>query len=64
MVDVFARSGEKPKPIELPYMFDLPQIVVPSFVYNAAICGLCCALSWHVLNIASDLLKKVRRPQL
>lgn len=44
-------------------MPELPQIIVPVFVYNAALCGLATMLSWHVLNIATGLLKKARRPQ-
>jgi hypothetical protein len=37
---------------------ELPQIVVPLFLYQATLCALAAALSWHALSFAQKLLKQ------
>jgi hypothetical protein len=41
-------------------LIDLPQLIVPAWLFNAAISGLVCATTWHVLTIVAQLRKQAR----
>jgi hypothetical protein len=38
-------------------MVDLPQVELPSLIYNSLVCGLASALAWHAINVITVILK-------
>jgi hypothetical protein len=42
-------------------VLDLPHVVIPAVLYNALICALATAASWHLMSIALDFVRRVRR---
>jgi hypothetical protein len=38
-------------------MAELPQVELPSLVYNALVCGLGSALAWHAMNLITAIVK-------
>jgi hypothetical protein len=39
-------------------MAELPQLELPSVVYNSLVCGLASALASHAINVISAILKR------
>jgi hypothetical protein len=38
-------------------MLELPQVELPSLVYNSLVCGLGSALAWHAINLITAIVK-------
>jgi hypothetical protein len=39
-------------------MLELPQVELPSLVYNALVSGLGSALAWHAINLITAVVKR------
>ena len=47
------RGSRNPNPERLP--LNLPQVVLPTALYNAILCSLIVMASWHLISIADGL---------
>jgi hypothetical protein len=39
-------------------MLELPQVALPSLVYNSLVCGLGSAVAWHAINLIRAIVKE------
>jgi hypothetical protein len=41
-------------------LIDLPQVTIPTLIYNALVCALATAIGWHALNLVGQLRNVAR----